>query len=337
MKATTKKALKEIWETLWGTAAFLCLLCVLFYAAVGILSNVCFEIQYHKERIDNLEAGLDPPDYYTEFCTQPRDRSKRQHFWFLVIRCHTEEAPMNTIAIVQARLGSERLPGKVLEEIGGYSAVQHVVARAQTAYHTFIACPAKDMIQIRGGLLAKRPGVAIFGHHGEEEDVLGRFAELAEEVGPQFTTFVRLTADCPFVDVESIYAVGMLVTSKAADYATTNPGANRLLIDGYDAEAFTRDLLLQAHDNAITAYEREHVTPWIRREAKARWVVQRQIANCGTGYLPGHPFRWTLDTQEDLDWFRAVAEEIDVTPPLHPTYEELMALLERRPDLVRTG
>ena len=242
---------------------------------------------------------------------------------------------MNTIAIVQARLGSERLPGKVLEEIGGYAALQHVWARAYATYQTIVACPASDVAEIRTALPSH---AEVFGWDGPEEDVLGRFAALAEDLGPEFSTFVRLTADCPFVDEECIYAVAMLVTSNAADYATTNPGADQLRIDGYDAEAFTRELLLAAHDNAITKYDREHVTPWIRREARRPWHVYRAVPYVGlsaSAHTVHH--RWTLDTKEDLAWFREVAEEIDVTPPLHPTYEELMALLERRPDLVRTG
>lgn len=242
---------------------------------------------------------------------------------------------MNTIAVVQARLGSERLPGKVLEEIGGVPVLWHVTKRASAAgFMPVVAYPASEWEGFSGML----PTGPAFMWTGPEEDVLGRFAAVAEDMGPRFTTIVRLTADCPFVDVEGIKAVAQLVESGAADYATTNPGAGQLRIDGYDAEAFTRELLMQAHDNAITAYDREHVTPWIRREAKQPWHVYRDApTEGGTWDLNGRPHRWTLDTQEDLYWFREVADEIDVTPPLHPTYEELMALLERRPDLVRTG
>ena len=268
---------------------------------------------------------------------------------------------MNTIAIVQARLASERLPGKVLEEIGGFSPIEHVVARAGKAgLFAIVACPASDADEIQASI--KDRSVRVFGWDGAPEDVLGRFAALAEDVNPEsrplsVARFVRLTADCPFVDTEGIWLVSSAVGVGAADYATTNPGGGQLRIDGYDAEAFTRELLMAAHDNAITKYDREHVTPWIRREAKQPWTVYRQppfpkalenLRALAKGFKretpsailePSGPWhhRWTLDTPEDLAWFRAVAEEIDVTPPQHPTYEELMALLERRPDLVRTA
>lgn len=243
---------------------------------------------------------------------------------------------MNTIAVVQARLASERLPGKVLEEIGGFNSIQHVWKRAWHAGRAaVIAVPAKDKATVKE-VLGMTHGIE--GWDGPEGDVLSRFAHVAEMFS-SYRVIVRLTADCPFVDVDGIRAVAGLVESGAADYATTNPGANRLMIDGYDAEAFTRELLMQAHDNAITEYDREHVTPWIQREAKDRWIVERQMPPLLPFALgaPTRPLRWTLDTEEDLAWFRAVAEEIDVTPPAHPTYDELMALLERRPDLVRTG
>ena len=245
---------------------------------------------------------------------------------------------MNTIAIVQARLASERLPGKVLEKIGDHTAVDHVWKRTWGACHgSVIAVPAKDARTIKETLGMTH---GVIGWDGPEEDVLGRFAHTAE-LYSSYRVIVRLTADCPFVDVEGIKAVAQLVESGTADYATTNPGGMglhaicHLLVDGYDAEAFTRELLMQAHDNAITKYDREHVTPWMWREARSPWIVQRNIPS-PDGFGAKH-HHWTLDTPEDLAWFRAVAEEIDVTPPLHPTYEELMALLERRPDLVRTG
>lgn len=237
---------------------------------------------------------------------------------------------MNTIAVVQARLGSDRLPGKVLEEIGDRTVLEHTYHRALAVSHAVIACPSADVQALRNAL-GLIPWIA--GSGGPEEDVLSRFAAVAES-RPDKEVFIRLTADCPFVDVEGIKAVAQLVESGAADYATTNPGAGQLRIDGYDAEAFTRELLLAAHDNAITAYDREHVTPWIWREAKRPWHVYRDMPKEDVSF---RPLRWTLDTEEDLAWFRAVAGEIDVTPPLHPTYEELMALLERRPDLMRTG
>ncbi len=239
---------------------------------------------------------------------------------------------MNTIAVVQARLGSERLPGKVLEEIGGHTALEHVVKRGRAAgCITIVAYPASEW----EGFMGNMPTGAAFMWTGPEEDVLGRFAAVAEGE-PGCDVFIRLTADCPFVDMAGITAVADLVTSGAADYATTNPGTGELRIDGYDAEAFTRELLLAAHDNAITAYDREHVTPWIRRHAKKPWHIYRELPKPDTPLGLSY-YRWTLDTPEDLEWFRTVAEEIDVTPPWHPTYEELMALLERRPDLVRTG
>lgn len=156
----------------------------------------------------------------------------------------------------------------------------------------------------------------------DDSDVLGRLVTAVNETvrwdPPQFV--VRLTGDCPFVPVDGIHAVVDAVRD-GADYATLEPIPN-----GFDAEAFRGEMLVRANAEATDPYDREHVTSWIRRNA------QNPVALPLYAHIPR--YRWTLDTAEDLAWFQEVAKEIDCTPP-HPTVEELLALLERRPDLVR--
>lgn len=239
---------------------------------------------------------------------------------------------MNAVACIQARLGSTRLPGKILELIGGVPALGHTVARAEAAgYITWVLCPIGDFAAIKNAMFTE---CNLWAWDGPEDDVLGRFRAFANQ-RLDVDVFIRLTGDCPWVDVETIRAVAGLVTSGAADFADTT-GLSSINIDGYDVEAFTRGLLLEAQaevsriskgldDNG--AFYREHVTPLIQYLSFEHWLCNRVNNN--------RRRRWTLDTPEDLEWFRAVAKEIDVTPPNHPTYRELMELEERCPELRR--
>ena len=247
---------------------------------------------------------------------------------------------MNTVVLIQARLGSTRLPRKVLEPIAGLPAIAHTALRCFDIGRTFILCPESDIGALSSAILPSW----VFGWVGPESDVLGRFAAFVRE-RPAITTIVRVTGDCPFIDPATIRTVAHIVESGAADFATTNPAFNEPGIDGYDVEAFTRGLLMEAHsevggmfgtpyplscDGRIefhTNSDREHVTPWMRRNARNPFLAHR---------MTDTRHRWTLDTAEDLAWFRRVAAEIDCTPP-HPTYAELLALLERKPELRRVN
>jgi len=251
---------------------------------------------------------------------------------------------LNIICCIQARIDSTRLPGKVLEKIDGEPAIFHTFRRVMASQlQPMIVCPAKDRDAIFEAV--KRPAPwRVFGWDGPEEDVLGRFRAAIDTTPDNFPVegIVRLTGDCPWVDISTLSLVAGFLSMGMPDFVTTNAVEGEPTIDGYDVEGFTRELLVEAEDRtsgdnipqallidteamASLKSDREHVTPWMRRNAKRPWVVHRLSEGR----------RWTLDTPEDLEWFRAVAAEINVQPPEHPTYETLRALEERRPDLIR--
>ena len=221
------------------------------------------------------------------------------------------------LALIQARVNSRRLPRKSLAIIGARASVFHVWKRArEVTDNAYVVVPADDT----GDFEAVLPrGVVLAGREcADENDVLTRLWSVSEQF--KGFTIVRLTGDCPFVDPEGIRAVVQAV-EEGADYANLTPIPN-----GLDAEAFTYDLLKRAHAEATDPYDREHVTPFMQRESELSF-------HCDMfAQLPR--YRWTLDDMSDLTWFREVAREIDCTPP-HPTVPEMLALLERRPDLVR--
>lgn len=230
---------------------------------------------------------------------------------------------MTTIAIIQARLSSTRLPGKVLLPLGGIPAL-HWVARAAQAIpgidRAVIATsdqPDDDAI----AAWAKEYGIAC--HRGPLDDVLARFALAAAAEGADI--ILRLTGDCPLLDPQVCGQVLALLKRQGLDYASNV--SPQTWPDGLDCEAFTRAALDVAMTEAAPGPEREHVTPFIR-ERRDRFKVGG--VSCP---LPGlHQERWTLDEQRDLDFLgQVVAKLPDSTRP--PSYLEVLAVLDAHPGL----
>lgn len=221
------------------------------------------------------------------------------------------------MVVIQARLGSTRCPEKVLEVVGDFPVLFHVLMRAKHALpwaHVVIAAPESDVKRMREYCVGE-----FYGWRGADNDVLGRFHAA---VGLRdVTTIVRLTADCPFVGVDGIKAVADAVQSGEAEYAWTGDQVN-----GLDAEAFTRDMLTLANRRATKSHDREHVTPWMRANANRIYRYE--------GYDHFKRYRWTLDTPDDLAWMQAVARMTDVTPP-DPSPEKLHELAHLHPELMR--
>lgn len=221
------------------------------------------------------------------------------------------------LVVIQARLGSTRHPRKVLEPIGDFPVLFHVLMRAKHAlWHAehVIAAPEEDV-----SIMREHCTGSYFGWGGPENDVLGRF--FAATRLSRATTIVRLTADCPFVDPKGIVAVAEAVQSGEADYAWTGDQVN-----GLDAEAFVPALLERANRHANNPHDREHVTPWLRRHATRVFRYE------GFDMLPR--YRWTIDTPSDVAWAREVARLTDTAPP-DPSAEKLHALILANPQLRR--
>lgn len=199
-----------------------------------------------------------------------------------------------TVAIIQARLGSTRLPGKILQDIGGWTALSHVYWRVRTAVRaTVIAYPAGDK-----ALYLPTRGLCTYVHDNEH-DVLGRFQAAAKAY--KADTVVRITADCPFVLLSVIKAAVALAEQGA--YVLANPLTG--WPDGLDVEAFPAEMLQRCTSM-------EHVT--LGMEPDVRIVHAPML---------GH-VRLTLDTAEDLARLRGIASRVDCTPPFHPTLKELL-------------
>jgi spore coat polysaccharide biosynthesis protein SpsF len=232
---------------------------------------------------------------------------------------------VTTVAVIQARMGSRRLPGKTLMDVTGRPLIARVIDRAVRiagvdGVVVATTTRAEDDAVVR---CARACGVTTFA--GDEADVLDRFHRAAAD--SRADVVVRLTADCPLLDPDVSSAVLRLFLAEGLDYASNvHPPTYP---DGLDTEVFSREALQRAWQSAVLDAEREHVTPylWSRPELfKCGCVV-------GASDLSQH--RWTVDEAADLAFVRTVYDALE---PQHGGvfgHEQVLALVNARPGMAR--
>jgi spore coat polysaccharide biosynthesis protein SpsF len=226
-----------------------------------------------------------------------------------------------TIAIVQARMGSSRLPGKVLRELGGRTVLSWVVraARDSEAIEQVVVATTNDGADAAIVQECTTEGVPCV--RGPSDDVLARFL-LALEHHPA-DTVVRLTADCPLLDPAVIRMAVNAHEGGDVEYVSTlHP---RSLPRGLDVEVVAADALRRA-DARATGAHRAHVTSFVATHPESFRVANLSFAP------PADDLRVTIDTDDDARLLDAVVGLLGDRPP---SWGELVALLRARPDLVR--
>lgn len=232
---------------------------------------------------------------------------------------------MRAVAVVQARLGSSRLPGKVLRPIGGRPMLELVVARLRRARRLDHVLVATSDDRIDDELAAWCLGADVDVVRGPEDDVLARFALAAATA--RADVVVRVTADCPLIDPGIIdLAVDDLVRS-VADYVLI--GNDTGLPLGVNAEVIARAALDRAADEAAEPFEREHVTPFLR--AHPERFRLRTVAPPEALRRPA--YRLCVDEPADLELVRSLVAVLD-TDPAEVGIAEIIAALDARPELV---
>jgi len=223
--------------------------------------------------------------------------------------------------VIQARTGSTRLPGKVLQDLGGHPVLEWVVraAKAATQIDTVIVATSTLAGDDVVADLADSLGVPVV--RGSEDDVLSRYVAALDAYPAD--AIVRLTADCPLLDPTLIDAVaGAWAGSPTHDYVSTLVA--RCLPRGLDVELVTAQAL-RAVDRIAVDHDRVHVTSLLYAQPTA----YRLLGVCVTP--PANDLRVTLDTQEDLVLLRALVAELPDAPP---AWNDVVAVLRSRPDLV---
>lgn len=232
---------------------------------------------------------------------------------------------MKTVAIIQARMGSSRLPGKVLKMIAGKTVLQHVIERVRQVKNIdeiVIATTVLDQDDIIARETEKCGGKCF---RGSEEDVLSRYYLAAAE--NEADIVVRITSDCPLIDPHVTDAIVTFFKNHREYTIVTNAGSDltqRTYPRGLDTEVFSFDALKEAFVHADKQYQREHVTPYIYENSLKTFHYKNK-----DNYSR---YRWTLDTEEDFMLITEIYRYLYKTN--HDFYmPEIIALLERHPEL----
>lgn len=229
-------------------------------------------------------------------------------------------AEPRVVAIIQARLGSTRLPGKALADIGGLSMLARVVRRVGRASRLNLVTVATTSEPADAAIVEECDRLGVPVTRGSQDDVLDRYYQAAQI--HQADVVVRITSDCPLIDPELIDALVGAFLADGPDYAGNF--IERRYPRGLDAEVFSFAALERAWREANAEYERAHVTPYIYQHPEAF----RLLSVPGTEDHSRH--RWTVDTPEDLTFARAVyARFADDSFG----WREVLALVEAEPEL----
>lgn len=228
---------------------------------------------------------------------------------------------MRVVAIVQARMGSSRLPGKVLAEIGGATMLAQVVRRLRAAHSideivvATSTTPDDDAVVREAGRL----GAGV--HRGSQSDVLARFLGAARSY--RADAIVRVTADCPLLDAGVVdQVVGALAPT--IDYASNTHA--RSYPRGLDAEALHRDTLERIGRLGCSPAAREHVTAFVMEAPQLFRIAQLRAEHDDSD------LRWTVDTADDLAMVRTLYTALGLGDAVRP-YREVVAAVRARPEL----
>jgi len=231
--------------------------------------------------------------------------------------------PKSVTAIVQARMGSTRLPGKVLAQVMGRPLLSYLVERLRRAecLREIVVATSTEAADDAVADTAASLGVSCF--RGSLEDVLDRYAQAARL--HEASHVMRITADCPLLDPEVCDQVAALYFQSGADHAATSPD----FPEGLDCEVFSAAALDEAWVQARLPSEREHVTLYFRNNPGRFRLVT--LAN----EAPQGGYRITVDEQADLDVVTGILKGLYPSHGPAFTRQDIVAFLDANPELAR--
>ncbi|MGD0611152.1 MAG: glycosyltransferase family protein [Anaerolineales bacterium] len=251
--------------------------------------------------------------------------------------------PNTILAIVQARMGATRLPGKVLADIGGQPMLIRVVERLRRAQklHEVVVATTRAVQDDPLAEVCRGRGYPIY--RGEMHDVLDRFYQTARSF--HATVVVRITADDPVIDPQLVDLTVSEFQQSAADFAANRlpPPWHRTYPNGLDVEVCSWAALERAWREAREPFQREHVMPFFYEglPIESTHVTKSITAVSPRGFrlrLVNHDpdygdLRWAVDTPEDLDLIRRIYAAFGNRDDF--TWEQVLALFKSQPELVK--
>ncbi|MCP8617531.1 glycosyltransferase family protein [Salirhabdus salicampi] len=231
---------------------------------------------------------------------------------------------MKIAAIIQARMGSTRLSGKVMKDIKGRTVLSHVIERVRQSNlieEIIIATTVheKDTIIEKEAI---KCGAKVY--RGSEEDVLSRYYLAAKE--NNIDIIVRITSDCPVIDAYVIDEIISFYRNEKYEIVT-NAGSDlsqRTYPRGLDTEVFSFNALEDAFYNGREKYHREHVTPYIYEKSNKIHYFKNDV-----NYSK---YRWTLDTEEDFELISEIYNKL--YKGTHDFYlQDIIEIFEKEPEM----
>lgn len=227
---------------------------------------------------------------------------------------------MKSVAIVQARMGSTRLPNKVMKPIIGIPMIELLLTRLSRAHlvDQIIVATSEDIINQPLAQHVENLGFDCF--RGSEDDVLDRFVNAARQHHADIV--VRITGDCPLVDPALVDTAIQYFKRQQVDYLSNV--APPTYPDGLDIEVFGFSALEQAWNETNKVSDREHVTPYLRESGKfstSSWQYDEDLSD----------LRWTVDEVEDFTVIEAVFKHFH--PQINFAWLEVLELQQKRPEL----
>ena len=228
------------------------------------------------------------------------------------------------IGIIQARMGSNRLPGKVMLDVSGKPMLWHVINRVRHSKNIDNIVIATTNLTEDKQIVQLADEVGVYCYAGSQNDVLDRYYQAALKYDSDVV--VRITADCPLIDPDVIDEMIEFFLGHGFDYVSNT--IKPTYPDGLDTEVFSFSALEKAWNEAVLASEREHVTPYIKKNPHLF-----KIKNYEHGIdLPD--MRWTVDEDRDLEFVRKIYTELYTQPNKVFCMEDVLELLNRCPELM---
>ncbi len=228
------------------------------------------------------------------------------------------------LLIIQARMDSTRLPGKVMMNIGKYKIIEFLIKRISKSkkINKILVATSKNMKD--DALCEFLSQKKINFYRGEEFNVLKRFYNASIKYNPKY--IIRITADCPLIDSKMIDKMIKIFESNSFDYiSNTNPPT---FPDGLDIEIFTFMSLKDAYKNAKTKYEKEHVTPYIKLKKKNKKFNYENKVDLSEN-------RWTIDQKEDYDLIKKIFKKLN--NKVFFDWEMVLRLKEKHPNIFKSN
>ena len=228
---------------------------------------------------------------------------------------------MDVTAIIQARMTSTRLPGKILMEVMGRPLLSYLI---QQLGHSKLLSDIIIATTVNGeddpvSDLGKQEGLKVY--RGSEQDVLDRYYQAAKEFDAEH--IMRLTADCPLLQPDICDCVVDLYTNSICDYARTGES----FAEGVDCEIFSRQALHEAWKEAKLKAEREHVTLYFRNHPVIFRIVTLDNKSNDSRY------RITVDEKEDYLVVRAILENLYKRRKPYIRIDDIKAFLDSHPEI----